>query len=380
MESSEAPDSSAPPGAARLRLSRSLAHVPPPREQPPAQAGQPAAVPASPVALQPLPSARQPATDPPPQIIASALGAPVSRPDTAPVASSSAVLLPLTATLGGIALLASLAWMFERRRTLREQDSVLWADVLPVASSLRSGGSLLDDILPESPNPAETARAIFVTAIGETSSRREATLIDLHQLQRKLERRRKHGALVAAVLLLQQHLVDFRFTSPWVFLELRELYLALNRHPEWEIARNAFRARFGQNAPLWMSPSTADAQMLDDSHLCSGLSCKWPYRAARMWLGLWMLGEDEMRHRAMGPPLLPLGVYRDMMMLDDLLDNVMLVRPQPAVAEDSAVIRATAALATPAPVSVPGRARTPDPASDAGCPDTVLDEDPLSPT
>ena len=51
-------------------------------------------------------------------------------------------------------------------------------------------------------NPAESARAIYVTAIGETNSRREATLIDLHQLDEKLQRRRKRGDVVAAVLLL----------------------------------------------------------------------------------------------------------------------------------------------------------------------------------
>ncbi len=112
----------------------------------------------------------------------------------------------------------------------------------------------LDDILPDSPDPFEKARTIYVTAIGETNSRREATLIDLHQLRGKLKRRRERGDNVAALLLLQQHLVDFRYTSPWVFLELLELYRLLDRPHEWDIARDAFRKRFGQNAPSWAAP------------------------------------------------------------------------------------------------------------------------------
>ncbi len=382
MESSEHPDLAAPSEAIPLRLSRSLAQVPPPREMVPAMDAPAPSPPAAPAAQPPLPDARQPAPGVPQPFVASAQGTPAERAEGARAApsSSSSGLLPLTATLGAVAVVASVAWIIERRRTQREQDSVLWADVQTRASSLRSVGSGLDDILPDGPSPAESARAIFVTAIGETSSRREATLIDLHQLQRKLERRRKHGALVAAVLLLQQHLVDFRFTSPWVFLELRELYLKLNRQTEWEIAREAFRARFGQNAPLWTAPSTADAQLLDDSHLCSGLAAKWPYRAARMWLLLWMLGEDDMRQRAMGPPLLPLGVYRDMMMLDDLLDDVMTVRPAPALAPAPAAPPEP----TSAPASSPAPAPTPAPVRaldlDVDCPDTVAEDYPLSPT
>jgi hypothetical protein len=42
-----------------------------------------------------------------------------------------------------------------------------------------------------------------------------------------------------------------------------------------------------------------------------------------MWVLRWMLGEHAMRVKTMGPPLLPLGVYRDLMMLDTLLDEVM---------------------------------------------------------
>lgn len=384
MELGENPDPAAPPEAIPLRLSRSLAQVPPPRGVDPAP-GAPAPVPpATPAAQLPPPDARLPAPGAPQPFQASAQGAPAARVEGAREApsSSSSGLLPLTATLGAVAVVASLAWLIERRRTQREQDSVLWADVQTRASSLRSVGSGLDDILPDSPSPAESARAIFVTAIGETSSRREATLIDLHQLQRKLERRRKHGAHVAAVLLLQQHLVDFRFTSPWVFLELRELYLKLNRQTEWEVAREAFRARFGQNAPLWTAPSTADAQLLDDSQLCSGLAAKWPYRAARMWLLLWMLGEDDMRQRAMGPPLLPLGVYRDMMMLDDLLDDVMTVRPAPAPAATAPPEPTPAPASSPAPTPTPTAAPAPIRALDLAmdCPDTVAEDYPLSPT
>lgn len=235
--------------------------------------------------------------------------------------------------VGSVALLAAVGYVIERRRRRlleMEKDSVLWANVQPAGSSIITTAGNLDDILPDSPDPAEAARAIYVTAIGETNSRREATLIDLHQLHGKLRRRRQRGDNVAAVLLLQQHLVDFRYTSPWVFLELRELYKVLDRQNEWEIARDAFRKRFGQNAPAWAAPANEDAELIDDPQLCLDIVHCWPFRDARMFVLRWMLGEPEMRQRASGPPLLPLGVYRDLMLLDTILDDVMIVRPQPA--------------------------------------------------
>jgi hypothetical protein len=232
--------------------------------------------------------------------------------------------------LASVAMLAAVGWVIERRRRYlleTEKDSVLWAHVQPPSSSIVTTAAGLDDILPDSPNPAEAARAIYVTAIGETNSRREATLIDLHQLDAKLQRRRKRGDTVAAVLLLQEHLVDFRYTSPWVFLELRELYKVLDRQKEWEIARQAFRQRFGQNAPMWDSPSTDVTELLADRQLCGALVRDWPFREARMFVLRWMLGEHDMRQKCSGPPLLGLGVYRDLMLLDEVLDEVIVARP-----------------------------------------------------
>lgn len=237
-----------------------------------------------------------------------------------------------TAVLGmaGLAVLALGGWLYERRRRRlaeTEKDSVLWADVQPPGSSIVTTAGGLSEILPESPDPAESARAIYVTAIGETNSRREATLIDLHQLNSKLIRRRERGDVVAAVLLLQQHLVDFRFTSPWVFLELLDLYQLLDRQKEWEIARDAFRVRFGQNPPQWTAPSTADTELADDRQLSSAVAHLWPFREARLFIIRWMLGEPDMRQRGSGPPLLPLGIYRELMLLDQVLDEAMIARP-----------------------------------------------------
>jgi hypothetical protein len=234
--------------------------------------------------------------------------------------------------LGAVAAMAAIGWIVERRRRRlaeQEKDSVLWANVQPPGSSIITTAGNLDDILPDSPDPAEKARAIYVTAVGETNSRREATLIDLHQLHGKLRRRRERGDVAAAVLLLQQHLVDFRYTSPWVFLELRELYQLMGRQNEWDVARVTFRQRFGQNAPAWEAPSTEGAQLADDTQLARELSRHWPYREARIFFLRWMLGDPEMRNKNCGPPLLPLGVYRDMMLLDHVLDDErMVVRPQ----------------------------------------------------
>jgi hypothetical protein len=324
------PPSSPPPAEAdtaglELRPSTQLAHVP----ERPAVAPQPVA--SAPV----LP----PAAAPPPAPVA--VHAPMATPMTAHADSPFDLPPPLEAQrshaatwmTGSVAVLAAVGYIIERRRRRlleMEKDSILWADVQPHAgSSIITTAGHLDDILPDSPDPAEAARAIYVTAIGETNSRREATLIDLHQLRGKLRRRRERGDNVAAVLLLQQHLVDFRYTSPWVFLELLSLYKVLDRQNEWDIARDAFRKRFGQNAPQWGAPDTEDAELLEDAQLCMEISRYWPFREARMFVLRWMLGEPDMRQRASGPPLLPLGVYRDLMLLDNVLDVMMIVRPQP---------------------------------------------------
>jgi len=282
-----------------LRPSHELAHVPPP-----------------PVAAPPAPSGRRPRAP----LAANAQGLP-----DAPAGATSASSYG-NWPWAGAAALAALGWLAERRRRRlleTEKDSVLWAHVQPPGSSIVTTAGGLNDILPDGPTPAEAARAIYVTAIGETNSRREATLIDLHQLDSKLARRRKRGDTVAAVLLLQEHLVDFRYTSPWVFLELRELYRQLGREKEWEIARRAFSQRFGQNAPAWDAPSTEGAELLADRQLAEEIEREWPYREARMVVLRWMLGEHEMRQKCSGPPLLALGVYRDMMLLDTVLDHVM---------------------------------------------------------
>jgi hypothetical protein len=231
----------------------------------------------------------------------------------------------------GAAVVFGTGWVVERRKRRlleTEKDSILWADRQPPGPSIITTAGI-DDILPDSPNPAESARAIWVAPIGETSSRREATLIDLHELDGKLERRRKRGDVFAGVLLLQQHLADFRYTSPWVFLELRKLYRALDRRTEWETARVAFRKRFGQNAPAWDAPCTEDEDLLADAQLCEGLSHEWPYREARMFIIKWMLGDPQMRQHCSGPPLLGLGVYRDLLAVDAILHEVMDARTVP---------------------------------------------------
>ena len=80
----------------------------------------------------------------------------------------------LTWLLGGVALLSTVGWVVERRqrRLLElEKDSVFWADRQPGSNSIITTPGNLDDILPDSPDPAEAARAIYVTAIGERRAR-----------------------------------------------------------------------------------------------------------------------------------------------------------------------------------------------------------------
>ena len=231
--------------------------------------------------------------------------------------------------LTGLVVLASAGWLLERRRRRHletEKDSLLWAGVQPTASSIITTLDEVDETVPQGECEAPPAPSIAATAFGETNSHRETTLIDLHQLDRRLRRRRARGDLLGAVQLLQQHLADFRYTSPWVFLELRELQHLLAREQEWEVARDAFQSRFAQKAPLWQAPSTADAQLADDTEICRELVTEWPYREARMVVLRWMLGDSEIHQAGYRPPLLALGVYRDLMFVDRVLDHIMLTR------------------------------------------------------
>jgi hypothetical protein len=67
-----------------------------------------------------------------------------------------------------------------------------------------------------------------------------------------------------------------------------------------------------------------------DPHLAGELAGDWPYREARMFILRWMLGEPDMRTKCSGPPLLGLGMYHELLMLDAVLDEVVIVRTQPA--------------------------------------------------
>lgn len=260
------------------------------------------------------------------------------RPASAPASATATPTGVSGRTLGnsplwllvGLAALASAGWLLERRRRREletEKDSVLWAGVQPPGSSIiteLSDGEAVDDDAPSRP-PLPSA-APPTTA----GARREATLTDLHELDGRLRRRRASGDLLAAVLLLQQHVADFRFTSPWVFLELRELYHLLSRERDWELAREVFQLRFGQRAPLWQAPSTAEAQLADDRVICDELVPQWPFREARVAMLRWVLGEPETPGEPYHPPVLALGVYRDLLFLDRLLDRVLITRA-PAV-------------------------------------------------
>lgn len=231
--------------------------------------------------------------------------------------------------LVGLAAMASAGWLLERRRRREletEKDSLLWADVQP------PGSSIITEVDARPVDDGAASRPPLVAGQPPTTAgaRREATLTDLHELDRRLRRRRASGDVLAAVLLLQQHIADFRFTSPWVFLELRELYHLLSRERDWELAREVFQLRFGQRAPLWQAPSTAEAQLVEDPVICDEIVPRWPYREARMAMMRWVLGEPETPGEPYHPPVLALGVYRDLLFLDRLLDRVLITRP-PAV-------------------------------------------------
>jgi hypothetical protein len=234
----------------------------------------------------------------------------------------------VTWSLASLALAASVGWLYERRRRVRLETEGLplpWHSA-PAAQQRRTQ---VDETFPEDGEIGEAARPVYASVIGDTPSRREATLVDLHDLNHRLANFGRNPE--AAAELLEQHLVDFRYTSPWVFLELRELYQRLGQREEWDLVRDAFRTRFAQNAPQWEAPSTTGAELANDKQLCGDLLRKWPQREARMFILRWMLGDAQSRARSSGPPQLALGIYRDMLLLDAVLDDVMAAKAPPPV-------------------------------------------------
>ena len=314
------PPESEPDGSAMtLRPSTELQTVPPERDP----------APAKPVLASP--------SDAPPRATVAIPLESLTRYETA---LPAAIALPrqlvatpppeLTWTLASVALAAGVGWIYERRRRLQmEVDGATEAWQTSLAARRRVQSAGVDETFPEDGEIVEAARPIYGSVIGDTPSRRAATLVDVPDLNERLRNVRRN--LKAATELLEQHLVDFRYTSPWVFLELRELYQQLDQREEWDLVRDAFRTRFGQNAPQWNTPSTGDAQIADDRQLCGDLLRKWPQREARLFILRWMLGDALSRQKSSGPPQLALGIYRDMLLLDAILDDVMAAKSTPPV-------------------------------------------------
>ena len=307
-----------------LRESRELQQVPAERESAPAVA--------TPNAVNPSAGPVQAASA---AVSGRASGSLVSGWPAAVGLSGRAAATPppeLTWAFASLALAGGVGWVVERRRRLlleREADSAVGPAGRKQGGSVARPRAVAADSGADSSEIGEDGPSINVFAISETTSRREATLVDLHQLLGNLTRLRGKRDARAAAELLEGHLVDFRYTSPWVFLELRELYRVLDQPEEWELARDAFRVRFGQNAPQWGAPSTAAHDVADDVQLCQELLRKWPRREARMFILRWMLGDANSRQKSFGPPQLALGVYRDMMFLDAILDDAMVTKTAP---------------------------------------------------
>jgi hypothetical protein len=239
----------------------------------------------------------------------------------------------VTWMLASVALGAGVGWIYERRQRLRLdsiRDTYRWPGMSePTVHEQKVRPS---QILTQRQDSELMARSVYPSGIGETKSRREATLIDLHDMRQTLQGLREQHDFTGATELLEQHIVDFRYTSPWVFLELREQYQLLDQPREWDVAREVFRNRFGQNAPRWAAPSTAQDEIANDGQLCQELLRKWPRREARMFILRWMLGDAQSRQKSCGPPRLTLGVYRDLMLLDSVLDDAMQSRAPAAAA------------------------------------------------
>ena len=228
-----------------------------------------------------------------------------------------------------------------------DTDPMAWAGHLKVAHGKASIDTMNDE-LPGGPG-GDRATMVMGSSEGSTEaeSRREASMIDLQSLHRRIVRRVGRGDHQAAVEALNKHLRDFRYTSPWVFLELLDLYTHLQQPAEWEAASELYKTRFRQSAPKWEAASTRDAELIDDPQLVKEVIPRWATRTGRMWIRRWMLGDPSTRKKMSGPPLLALGVYRDLLLLDEVLDVLLDDTPPEAAPAEGA------AEPVPSPASPP---------------------------
>jgi hypothetical protein len=212
-----------------------------------------------------------------------------------------------------------------RRRIMKpDTDPMAWAGNLKVAH----GKASIDTMNDELPGGPAGDRATMVLGSGEgqveTDSRREASMIDLQNLNRRISRRDRAGGpsggcrgaaqAPAGVPLHQSH------GCSWSCMEL---YTHLQQPAEWESASELYKTRFRQSAPKWEAASTRDAELLNDLQLVSEVIPRWATRTGRMWIRRWMLGDPSTRKKMSGPPLLALGVYRDLLFLDEVLDVLL---------------------------------------------------------
>ena len=197
------------------------------------------------------------------------------------------VALALVAGLLGVLVL--------RKRSAPEQHFALLAapELVPVASSS---------------NPVASG------------VRREASMRDLQELDVQLQSCRGAQQAVAAVELLQQHIQRHTRTSPWVFLELHQALHETEQPEQWTALRSKFKTQFGQTAPDWSGvlPVTS---LEADPKLKSELTRLWPGTPTRLWIERWLLGTGSAP--GTGPPMLDLGIYREMLWLDRYLGEII---------------------------------------------------------
>lgn len=311
MDETDKPSAAPSDGALKLRASPVLAKVPSPEAM--QRAASASAAPIAPVApISPAASAAPiPAIAP--------VVAPVARP--LPAKSGDAPAIPpefltgMNLALAGIAAFATLGWLYERRRRIAftGDGTIAWAHE-PHAEAKAA----LDKMLPDGPTPDESARSIYEGLGPANGANRRANLGDLQTLARSLGRRWRRMDWDGAQALIERHVADFRETSPWVFQELLLVLRERQRESDWEAPAAAFQRRFGQKAPAWGADLQAWATLADDTQLGTEISRLWPSNDSRHWISRWMLG-DSGAEPGTGPPLLPLGVYRDMLLLDNVL-------------------------------------------------------------
>jgi hypothetical protein len=135
---------------------------------------------------------------------------------------------------------------------------------------------------------------------------------ELLALNRALTDWRANGQWPVAEQALLHHIRTYPDTSAWVYMELFQLYRAMDKRQEFEEWSMRYRTQFNRLAPTWQESAMEGKGLMRYDLALSQLTQAWAQGRTMWLLEQWLVGEAFMR-RLMDP-----GACREVLFLYEL--------------------------------------------------------------